>query len=114
MMRRLRTAILRFSAWFVFYQIQAAIGIALASKSGFSRIGWVEIDASVALLWTFLSAIIAAWHLRARRLSRNLWTLIALHAPLFLAAAWTDALLARWMIPILNPAARLGPMWTLI
>jgi signal transduction histidine kinase len=113
-MRRLRSTLILFSAWLAFYQIQAAMGIALAPKSGFSRIGWVEIDASVALLWTVLSAIIAAWHLRARRLSPNLWTLIALHLPLLLAAAWVDALLARWLIPIMNPAARIAPMWSLI
>ena len=114
MMRRLRSALILFSAWFAFYEIQAAMGIALAPKGAFSRIGWIEIDASVALLWTVLSAIIAAWHLRARRWSPNLWTLIALHLPLVLAAAWVDALLARWMIPILNPAARMSPMWSLI
>ena len=113
-MRRLRSALILFSAWFVFYEIQAAMGIALAPKAAFSRIGWIEIDASIALLWTVLSAIIAAWHLRARRWSPNLWTLIALHLPLLLAAAWVDALLARWMIPILNPAARMNPMWSLI
>ncbi len=113
-MRRLRSAILLFSAWLAFYQIQAAMGIALAPKNGFSRSGWIEIDASIALLWTVLSAIIAAWHLRARRLSANLWTLIALHLPLLLAAAWVDAALARWLLPILNPAARMSPMWSLI
>ena len=90
------------------------MGIALAPKNGFSRSGWIEIDASIALLWTVLSAIIAAWHLRARRLSANLWTLIALHLPLLLAAAWVDAALARWLLPILNPAARMNPMWSLI
>jgi hypothetical protein len=114
MTRRFRTALILFSAWFAFYQIQAAMGIALAPKSGFSRIGWIEIDASIAVLWTVLSAIIAAWHLRARRLSPNLWTLVALHLPLLLVAAWVDALLARWMIPLLNPAARMAPMWSLI
>ncbi len=113
-LRRLRSALLLFSAWLVFYEIQAAMGIALAPKNGFSRSGWIEIDASIALLWTVLSAIIAAWHLRARRLSANLWTLIALHLPLLLAAAWVDAALARWLLPILNPAARMGPMWSLI
>ncbi len=90
------------------------MGIALAPKNGFSRSGWIEIDASIALLWTVLSAIIAAWHLRARRLSTNLWTLVALHLPLLLAAAWVDAALARWLLPILNPAARMNPMWSLI
>lgn len=90
------------------------MGIALAPKNGFSRSGWIEIDASIALLWTVLSAIIAAWHLRARRLSTNLWTLMALHLPLLLAAAWVDAALARWLLPILNPAARMNPMWSLI
>ncbi len=114
MLRRLRSTLLLFSAWLAFYQIQAAVGIALAPKNGFSRSGWIEIDASIALLWTVLSAIIAAWHLRARRLSANLWTLIALHLPLLLAAAWVDAALARWLLPILNPAARMNPMWSLI
>jgi two-component system, LytTR family, sensor kinase len=113
-LRRLRSALLLFSAWLVFYEIQAAMGIAFAPKNGFSRSGWIEIDASIALLWTVLSAIIAVWHLRARRLSADLWTLIALHLPLLLAAAWVDAALARWMLPILNPAARMGPMWNLI
>ena len=113
-LRRLRSALLLFSAWLAFYEIQAAMGIALAPKNGFSRSGWIEIDASIALLWTVLSAIIAAWHLRARRLSANLWTLIALHLPLLLAAAWVDAALARWLLPILNPAARMNPMWSLI
>jgi signal transduction histidine kinase len=114
LLRRLRTTLLLFSAWLAFYQIQAAMGIALAPKNGFSRSGWIEIDASIALLWTVLSAIIAAWHLRARRLSTNLWTLVALHLPLLLAAAWVDAALARWLLPILNPAARMSPMWSLI
>lgn len=114
MLRRLRSTLLLFSAWLAFYQIQAAMGIALAPKNGFSRSGWIEIDASIALLWTVLSAIIAAWHLRARRLSTNLWTLMALHLPLLLAAAWVDAALARWLLPILNPAARMNPMWSLI
>jgi hypothetical protein len=31
-----------------------------------------------------------------------------------LAAAWVDAALARWLLPILNPAARMSPMWSLI
>jgi two-component system sensor histidine kinase AlgZ len=114
LLRRLRSTLLLFSAWLAFYQIQAAMGIALAPKNGFSRSGWIEIDASIALLWTVLSAIIAAWHLRARRLSTNLWTLVALHLPLLLAAAWVDAALARWLLPILNPAARMNPMWSLI
>jgi two-component system LytT family sensor kinase len=114
LLRRLRSTLLLFSAWLAFYQIQAAMGIALAPKNGFSRSGWIEIDASIALLWTVLSAIIAAWHLRARRLSTNLWTLVALHLPLLLAAAWVDAALARWLLPILNPAARMSPMWSLI
>jgi two-component system sensor histidine kinase AlgZ len=114
LLRRLRSTLLLFSAWLAFYQIQAAMGIALAPKNGFSRSGWIEIDASIALLWTVLSAIIAAWHLRARRLSTNLWTLMALHLPLLLAAAWVDAALARWLLPILNPAARMNPMWSLI
>jgi two-component system sensor histidine kinase AlgZ len=114
LLRRLRSTLLLFSAWLAFYQIQAAMGIALAPKNGFSRSGWIEIDASIALLWTVLSAIIAAWHLRARRLSTNLWTLMALHLPLLLAAAWGDAALARWLLPILNPAARMNPMWSLI
>ena len=113
-LRRLRSTLLLFSAWLAFYQIQAAMGIALAPKNGFSRSGWIEIDASIALLWTVLSAIIAAWHLRARRLSANLWMLIALHLPLLLASAWVDAALARWLLPILNPAARMSPMWSLI
>jgi sensor histidine kinase YesM len=114
LLKRLRSTLLLFSAWLAFYQIQAAMGIALAPKNGFSRSGWIEIDASIALLWTVLSAIIAAWHLRARRLSTNLWTLVALHLPLLLAAAWVDAALARWLLPILNPAARMNPMWSLI
>jgi two-component system LytT family sensor kinase len=114
LLRRLRSTLLLFSAWLAFYQIQAAMGIALAPKNGFSRSGWIEIDASIALLWTVLSAIIAAWHLRARRLSTNLWTLVALHLPLLLAAAWIDAALARWLLPILNPAARMSTMWSLI
>ncbi len=114
MFRRLRSALLLFSAWLAFYMVQAAMGIALAPKSGFGRLGWIEIDASVALLWTALSVVIAAWHLRARRMAPNLWMLVALHLPLFLAAAWLDAALARWLIPVINPAAQLNPMWSLI
>jgi len=114
MTRRLRSALILFAAWFVFYETQALMGIALAPKGAFSRSGWIEIDASVAVLWTLLSTVIAAWHLRARRWSPNLWTLIALHLPLFFAAAWVDALLARWMIPLINPAVPITPMWSLI
>ncbi len=114
MFRRLSSALLLFSAWLAFYMVQAAMGIALAPNSGFGRVGWIEIDASVALLWTALSVVIAAWHLRARRMAPNLWMLVALHLPLFLAAAWLDAALARWLIPLLNPAAQLNPMWSLI
>ena len=114
MMRRLRTVLLLFLAWFAFYMVQAAMGMALAPKSGFSKAGWIEIDASIAVLWTALSLVIAAWHLRARRISPNIWALVALHLPLFLAAAWADAALARWIIPLLNPAARMNSMWSLI
>jgi signal transduction histidine kinase len=114
MLRRFRAALVVLSAWLAFYLIQAAMGIALAPKSGFGWLGWIEIDASIAILWTVLSAIIAAWHLRARRLSSNIWTLVALHLPLLFVAAWLDAALARWLIPVLNPAARLSAMWSLI
>ena len=114
MMRRLRTVLLLFLAWFAFYMIQAAMSMALAPRSGFSKLGWIEIDASIAVLWTALSLVIAAWHLRARRIAPNVWALVALHVPLFLAAAWADAALARWLIPVLNPAARMNPMWSLI
>ena len=114
MMRRLRTVPLLFSAWFAFYMVQAAMGMALAPRSVFSKVGWIEIDASIAVLWTALSLVIAAWHLRARRIAPNIWVLVALHVPLFLGAAWADAALARWLIPILNPAAPKTPMWSLI
>ena len=114
MMRRLRTLLLLFLAWFAFYMVQAAMSMALAPKSGFSKAGWIEIDASIAVLWTALSLVIAAWHLRARRLAPNIWALVALHLPLFLGAAWADAALARWIIPLLNPAARVSSIWSLI
>lgn len=90
------------------------MGIALAPNSGFSRLGWIEVDASVAALWTILSLVIAAWHLRARRIAPNLWALVGLHVPLVLLAAWVDAALARWLIPLVNPNAQMGPMWSLI
>src|SRR5689334_13054270 len=114
MLRRLRSVLLLFLAWFAFYMIQAGMSMALAPRSGFSKAGWVEIDASIAVLWTALSLLIAAWHLRARRIAPNIWVLIALHVPLFLAAAWADAVLARLMIPLLNPAAPVGSVWSLI
>jgi hypothetical protein len=114
MLRSLRSALLLFSAWLAFYMVQAAMGMALAPRSGFSRGGWIAIDASIALLWTVLSALIAAWHIRVRRIASNLWALVALHLPVFLAAAWADAALARWLIPVLNHTTQTNPMWSLI
>ncbi len=90
------------------------MGIALTPKGGLGRTGWMEIDASVALLWTVLSVFIAAWHLGARRVANNVWVLVALHVPVFFAAAWIDAALARWLIPLLSPGAQMNPMWSLI
>ncbi len=113
-LRRLRPALLVLAAWVAFYGVQAVIGIALTPNGGLGWLGWIEIDASVALLWAVLSVFIAAWHLRARAAAANIWTLIALHVPMLLAAAWVDAALARWLLPVISPGAQLNPMWSMI
>lgn len=111
---RLRSFALLLSAWLGFYMAQAVIAIGLMPKGAFGPREWITVDGSVAVLWAVLSVAIAAWHRRVRQIAPNLWALIALHLPVFLGAAWIDAVLARALISVLNPSAPVLPLWSLV
>ena len=110
-LRTVRAAALLFFAWLAFYLLQAVISMALPPRSALAPRDWLAIDATIAALWTLLSAIIARWHTRVRAFSPHLVVAVLAHLPLFIIAAVADAWLARVVIHALNPSTTVVPFW---
>jgi two-component system, LytTR family, sensor kinase len=83
------------ATWVAFFWLQAAMSIALSQES-LNRILLLEVDFVLGALWAALSVGIALWHRYVRSIARNLASLVALHVPMFVLAAWVDTIVSRF------------------
>jgi two-component system LytT family sensor kinase len=94
--RFVRRGALVFALWFAFFVLLGAMQVVRTPQTADSLLRMLAMNAILGVLWTVLSAGIAAWHRRARAIAPNAWALVAMHVPTLILAALIDTLVSRY------------------
>ena len=101
---RIRPALLILGVWTVFFALQATLSFTLVRRTADGVVTMVQSNLMFALLWSFLSVGIVAWHRRVRANASNVWIVFAFHLPTLILATLIDTVVARAAVSLFQGA----------
>jgi two-component system LytT family sensor kinase len=112
--RPVRSVALLVGAWVTFFVLQGLVSVALSPRRPPSRLGLLELEVVLGVLWAVLSIVIATWHRRLRARTASLFGLIAGHVPLLAIAALVDCVVGRVALNAFSHPGPLISFWAML